>query len=77
MHALENKLRNKIGEEAKTLSFPALIQELVKQGTINQELVQSLKQVWEFRNEIYASRQTPDEVSKEVQTLLVEINSKL
>lgn len=76
---IENKLRQKAGDESGRLGFPILVKQLQDEGKIDEQIVADLKKLWELRNIIYSSPTPNDNVSDEAQTLLVSLinNPKL
>ncbi len=72
---LENKLRQKAGDENGRLGFPALVQQLTNSKQLDTQIVADLKKVWELRNKIYSSPTPEDEVPSEAQTLLASLIS--
>lgn len=76
---IENKLRQKAGDESGRLGFPILVKQLQDEGKIDEQIVADLKKLWELRNIIYSSPTPNDSVSDEAQALLVSLinNPKL
>jgi len=67
---LENRLRQKAGDESGRLSFPVLVKQLVSTGQIDEQIVADLKKLWELRNKVYSTPTPNDDISDEAQTLL-------
>jgi len=74
---LENKLRQKAGDESGRLGFPVLVKQLVNTGQIDDQIVADLKKLWELRNKVYSTPTPDDDITDEAQTLLVSLNSNL
>jgi len=73
--ALENKLRQKTGDETGRLGFPALVQKLTNSNQLDDQIVADLKKLWQIRNKIYSSPTPEDDVSNEAQVLLANLIS--
>jgi len=76
---LENKMRQKAGDESERLGFPALVKRLVNTGQIDDQIVADLKKLWELRNKVYSTPTPEGSISDEAQALLASLisNSKL
>ena len=76
---LENKLRQKVGNESKGFGFSDLVKQLSRIGQIDEKTAANLKRLWELRNQIYSSPTSDNNISDETQTLLVSLigNPKL
>jgi hypothetical protein len=74
---LENKLRQKAGDESGRLGFPILVKQLQDEDKIDEQIVAEIKKLWELRNTIYSSPTPDDNVSDEAQTLLVSLINNL
>jgi len=72
---LENKLRQKAGEESRRLGFPILVKQLQDEGKIDEQIVAELKKLWKLRNKVYSTPTPEDDISDEAQTLLVSLIS--
>lgn len=72
---IENKLRQKAGDESGRLDFPILVKQLQSEGKIDEQIVADLKKLWELRNQVYSSATPKDNISDETQTLLVSLIS--
>ena len=72
---LENKMRQKAGDESGRLGFPALVKQLVSTGQIDDQIVADLKKLWELRNKVYSTPTPDDDITDEAQTLLVSLIS--
>lgn len=72
---LENKLRQKAGDEAGMLGFPVLVKQLLDEGKIDEQIVADLKKVWEPRNKVYSTPAPGGNISDEVQVLLASLIS--
>lgn len=72
---LEKKLRQKAGEESGKLSFPVLVKKLKDAEEIDEKVVADLKKIWELRNKVYSTPVPNDNISDEIQTLLVSLIS--
>lgn len=72
---IENKLRQKAGDESGRLGFPILVKQLLDEGKIDEQIVVDLKKLWEIRNKVYSTPTPEDNISDEAQTLLVSLIS--
>lgn len=75
VNVLENKLRQKAGDETGRIGFPASVQQLANTNQLDEQIVSDLKELWEIRNKIYSSPTPEDEVPNEAQTLLATLIS--
>ncbi len=73
--ALENKMRQKTGDESGRLGFPALVKQLKSIEQVDEQIVADLKKLWEIRNKIYSSPTPDDNISDETQSLLISLIS--
>lgn len=72
---IENKLRQKAGDESGRLGFPILVKQLLDEGKIDEQIVADLKKIWELRNKVYSIPTPDDNISDEAQTLLASLIS--
>lgn len=76
---LENKLRQKAGDESGRLGFAVIVKQLLDEGKIDKQIVADLKKLWELRNRVYSTPAPDDNISDKTRALLVSLicNPKL
>jgi hypothetical protein len=76
---LENRLRQKIGDESGKLGFPLLVKQLVGTEQIDKQILADFEKLWELRNKVCSTPTLNDDISDEAQVLLASLigNSNL